>query len=95
MSKQGLINSLVIAVTAVVLFWLVGCNGSGNMDRITAKKVHGDMSPELDTVALTAGQHRTRVEGAADTTLRQIPDDMVTNILLLDRPSRMSRYPIP
>jgi hypothetical protein len=69
-----------------------GCNNGP--DRITADDVRDDMSPELQTMALTREQHKNQIARSIDTTLRQFWDD-VDVVLLLDRPVRLSRYQIP
>lgn len=51
-------------------------------------------TPELKTTAMTAPQHSSRIERAVDHNMRQIWDDL-DYMLLLDRPSHLTAYPIP
>ena len=89
------VNCVLLAMAVLAV---VGCSsttyGPDGRPIITAASVHGDMSPELDTIALSRGQSMNRIHRTIDTDLRQVPDDM-TALWLLDRPSRMSRYPVP
>lgn len=73
----------------------VGCGGGQREARITIDEIHQDMSPELETVALTRRQHETQVYRTVDTNLREMIDDVNSSWLLLDRPSRGSIYPVP
>ncbi|MEX0776976.1 MAG: hypothetical protein WD042_14820 [Phycisphaeraceae bacterium] len=70
---------------------LAGC---GSKDRITAEGVRANMSPELQSVGDTAQQRKNRQARAVDTTLRAIHDDW-DYFWLIDRPTNLSRYPIP
>ncbi len=85
----------VVTGAAVLALFGMACIGCGrSSSKVTAMSVHGDMSPELESIALTPGQRRNQVLRSADTDLRQVADDTM-GILLLDRPSRMSPYPVP
>lgn len=66
----------------------LGCSPS------TASGVRANWSPELRSMARTSEQHRTMEARTIDTNLRQIWDDGAM-ILLLDRPVRLTRYPVP
>lgn len=61
---------------------------------VTAEEVRSDMSPELDTVAENWEEAKNRMARTTDTTTRQAWEDL-GRFWLLDRPSRMTRYPIP
>ncbi len=63
-------------------------------DEITAADVRADMSPALMTVGSTQGEVDNAVARTLDTNSRQVWNDL-GRILLLDRPSRSSSYPIP
>lgn len=80
---------LVLFALAFGMIAAVGCS-----DRITADDVRGDMSPELKSMAHNSEQLENRYARSSDTTLRQIWDD-IDMLLLRDKPSRLSRYPVP
>ena len=81
----------VMAVFAAVAALAGGCDGP---PKVTADRVRSDMSPELETIAMTRGQRMNNVARTMDTNLRELNDDW-DRIFLLDRPLRTSRYPIP
>lgn len=82
----------LICAPAVLLGLTLALGGCNN--RITADDVRADMTPELQSVALTAEQRKNQHARAIDHTLRQWHDDW-DHLLLLDRPRRLSKYPIP
>lgn len=55
----------------------------------------GVLTTGCSTVAMNWPQHRNNMDRAIDLNLRQIPDDLDRSVFLLDRPTRLSRYPIP
>lgn len=61
---------------------------------ITAEKVRKDMSPALEHYAVTREEAANNRARAVDHTTRQIWDD-IEHILLLDRPVRLTDYPVP
>jgi hypothetical protein len=81
---------LLMAVCSCLVLpaMLTGCN------RITASSVRSNMSPELQSVSLSREQRKNHHARVYDHTLRQVHDDW-DYLLLLDRPRRMSKYPIP
>ncbi len=81
---------LLLAVCSCLVLPLLatGCN------RITADSVRWNMTPELQSVALSKEQRKNKHHRVYDHTLRQVHDDW-DYLLLLDRPRRMSKYPIP
>ncbi len=79
----------VLAAGVLAVVFVGGCS-----NRITADSVRSNMSPELETVAMTAEQRKNLHARVVDTDLRQIPDDIDT-LFLLNRPVRMTRYPVP
>lgn len=91
---------LGMLLLAVSMF--TGCNNSPEAasnpdpdgDRITAQAVRDDMSPELKTIAHTPEQHLNYGARSVDTTGRQIWGDW-DRIWFLDRPMRLTPYPIP
>lgn len=85
MLKTLLLLSLVVFAAA-----LLGCQSDG----ITAKSVRKDMSPEMKSIALMHEQRKNVHARTKNTNKRQIWDD-IDSILLLDRPVRLSEYPIP
>lgn len=101
-------KNLLIALACVGLFSLnVGCeqqqrtggldgslSGEEQREPITVDTVTDDMSPELTTRAETEEEGQVRTARVVDTNTRTIWDDL-RNIFLLDRPSRLSLYPVP
>lgn len=61
---------------------------------ITAKKVRADMSPALTNFATDDQESQNRRARTIDHNTRQIWDD-IEMILLLERPVRMTKYPLP
>ncbi len=80
----------LLVVSGLLLAAVGGCDNN----KITASKVRSDMSPELDSIAMTKEQRKNEHARTVDTDLRQVWDDL-DMLLLLDRPVRLSRYPIP
>ncbi len=87
-------TSRLLGVCVLTVMLLVGGAGGCASDRITAKSVRKDMSPEMQSVALMREQRKNVHARTKDTTYRQIWDDL-DHIFLLDRPSRLSEYPVP
>ena len=87
MSQMQRMFSLAAIVVGLAL--VGGCS-----DKITGDSVRMDMSPELKSEAHNSEQLENRYARSQDTTLRQIWDD-IDELLLRDRPSRLSRYPVP
>jgi len=82
--------SVLLVMFASLLLGLGGCSS----DRITAKSVRKNMSPELKSIASQSEERKNIHARTKDTNLRQIWDDL-DHILLLDHPVRLSEYPIP
>jgi hypothetical protein len=80
----------LMALGLLLAFGAGGCDDN----KITADKVRRDMSPELQSVAMTHEQRKNREARNVDTTMRQFWDDL-DMILLLDKPVRLTRYPLP
>lgn len=78
-----------VSMVACLLF-----GGACSRDTITASMIRQDMSPEMESMALTHGQRLNRRAKVWDVNARQIWDD-IDVILLEDRPLRLSRYPVP
>jgi hypothetical protein len=70
-------------------FISVGCQS----DKITAASVRANPSPDLTSVALNREQMDNRSARAMDTTMRQVWDDFDA-IMFLDKPMRLTKYPI-
>lgn len=79
---------LAVCMCLVLPAFLTGCN------RVTASSVRRNMSPELQSVALSKEQRKNKHARVYDHTLRQIHDDW-DYLWLIDRPRRMSKYPMP
>ena len=94
---QKMIFSVSIC-TAMAFF--AGCSSTQtaddekDLDTITSKSVHFNMSPELETRAETTGEIDTRVARTVDTNGRSAWNDLLM-FWLLDRPNRQSLYPTP
>lgn len=82
----------VAAMGVLTLGLALGAGCASN--EVTAGEVRSDLTPELYSVAETKQQHMNRQSRTWDYMWRQLVDD-VNSALLLDEPSRMSRYPIP
>ena len=86
-------NIRAVGLLAVcMLFALVA--GGCNKDKVTADDVRDHMSPELKSMAMTNEQRKNAHARTIDTTLRQTWDDL-DMILLLDKPVKLTRYPVP
>ena len=88
MASKAMLTVFAVAGLASVAF-LGGCAD----DRITAESVRSDMSPELESTAMTHEQRQNQIARAVDTTTRQIVDDW-DMITMLDKPVRNTWYPI-
>ena len=86
--KKRLLSVGGVAVLVIGLFAAGGCN------RITGSSVRRNMSPEKLSIARNSQQRKNDIARTIDTNTRQIWDDF-DYILLLDRPRRLSSYPIP
>ncbi len=69
------------------------CAG-GCSQKVTPEGVRRNLSPEFETLGETKGMRANRHAEVIDLNLRQIPDD-IDRILFLDRPMRMTTYPLP
>lgn len=68
-------------------------SGDGEARAITADEVRSNYSPERFTLGETDGQFKNRTSRTVDTNLSNFWDDLMS-VMLLDRPSRSSPYPI-
>ena len=78
---------LIIGVSLAAM----GCNNHATHELET---LFSDMSPGFETVALSHDQRVLRHARTFNTHQRQLNDDL-DMIMLIDRPLRMSPYPIP
>lgn len=78
-----------VAVAMLAVAMIGGCS-----QKITASSVRSNPSPELQSMALTHEQRKNNISRSKDITKRQVWDDF-DSIMLQDRPSRLSRYPVP
>lgn len=69
---------------------MVGCSN----DRITAKKLRRNVTPELDHVAASNEQIRNDHARIIDNDTRAIWSDL-DRLLLMDRSSRLQPHPVP
>ena len=76
----------------LVILSVLSVGGCSEPTKIEA--LRGNMSPEFETVALSHEQRLNRQARAIDTTARQFHDDW-DGFFLIDRPLRLSIYPIP
>lgn len=92
MRKNGkvLATMTLVAVSATLL--LGGC--SSQPENVSPSWVRSNLTPELQSIAHSPEQRKNVHARVYDTNLRQVWDDL-DMILLLDRPSQMSKYPIP
>ncbi|MFA9478675.1 hypothetical protein ACERK3_10240 [Phycisphaerales bacterium AB-hyl4] len=77
------------AVLVVMMLVFAGCHSP-----TSAAGVRANFSPELHSTANSYEQHLNREARTRDMNLRGVWDDG-SRLLLLDRPSRLSPYPIP
>lgn len=82
-----LLCGVCAAMTVAAL--LGGCNKT-----ITAATVRKDVSPSLKTSIRTKEQQRNRTKWINDVDSRQFEDDL-EGLLLIDRPSYLTPYPLP
>lgn len=92
MALQKAIQMGVFGVFTLLV--LGACSQSPNIRPVTLREVLQEMSPEFETVAYSHDQRIAQQARAIDTNLRGLNDD-VDRFLLIDRPLRMSMYPIP
>lgn len=83
------LKCLCVAGLIGVAALATGCNND-----IKAQDVRRDFSPELFSMGQSEEQMKTSNARTIDTNGRQAWDD-AARLLLLDRPLRMSKYPIP
>ncbi len=81
------------AMCATVLVAMTVLAG-GCQQEITGERVRSDISPELQSLTLTEQQRQNQIARTVDTNLRQLINDF-DELLLLDRPARLSRWPVP
>ena len=73
-------------------FWTWG--DDDGPDPITKGDVLGNMSPELKSTARTPDEVDLQISRTIDTNGRTAWDDLL-NIFLLDKPTRLTLYPVP
>jgi hypothetical protein len=73
---------------------LTGCAQTDRADGGRLSKIQGDVSPELDTLALRPIDVDNRMFYTWDVNGRLLTEDIYTG-LLLDRPSRLTNSPSP
>jgi len=81
----------VIAALAMMssLMLLVGCS-----NKVTAEKVRSKLTPELYSTAHSRGQFQNRTAISIDHTSRQASDDFA-KLILMDKPLRLTKWPVP
>jgi hypothetical protein len=80
-------RSLTLALLGVATLALGGCSSQDS-------KVRNNLYPELTTLQERPIEWDNRATLAVDTNLRAANNDL-TRLLLLDRPSRLTREPMP
>ncbi len=80
-----------LALAAVIAITSAGCASN---DEITADKIRSAPSPEMEGMVRTHEQRDNDFSKTMHVNGRQIWDD-IDMIMLWDRPSRLSRYPVP
>ena len=83
-------GNISIALLASV-FLLGGC---GSSDVFTSRDARKNISPAMETMAMAKEQRKNRTAYTFDVNLRQLNDD-VDMIFLLDRPTYLTRSPMP
>ena len=79
----------VLSGVVLICFAIGGCSEPTMVETLL-----NNMSPEFESIALSHEQRIIRHARAIDTNGRQLWDDL-DNVFLLDRPLRLSPYPIP
>lgn len=80
---------------AALMLTASGCaSKSADPNRVTVESLRADLTPEMESVGLNHDQRVNRHIRTFNTNIRQVWDDLDA-ILMLDRPNRMSPYPIP
>ena len=83
----------VLSLAAICAMLALSVAAGGCSQEITGDTVRANLTPELQSLAHTSEQNKNRVAITIDTNTRSIWDD-VLNLLLLDRPARLNRYPM-
>jgi hypothetical protein len=86
---KALTGLAALGLAAVVLG---GC--SSEPKSVSSSWVRSNLTPELQSVAHSAEQRKNMHARTYDTNLRQVWDDWDT-FWMIDRPTQMSKYPIP
>ena len=81
-------------VTIALLAVLILLGGCSSDDGFTSRDARRNLSPAMDSMGLTKEQRKNRTAYTFDVNLRQLNDD-VDMILLLDRPTYLTRSPMP
>ncbi len=93
--RPFLIITLAMGLSSLLMM-STGCQSTNRHEswQITTRDLRRDMSPSLKTLTQTREQHATSKARVTDLNLRMIHDDMDL-LLLQDRPSYLTRYPVP
>jgi hypothetical protein len=83
----------LLGVAGVALL-LMGCAQTDRADAGRLSKIQGDISPELDTLAMRPIDVDNRMYYTWDTNGRMFWEDVYGG-LMLDRPSRLTNSPTP
>lgn len=79
---------LCLFVLGLTLVSMTGCN------RVTARDIRGNMTPELKTTTRSSGFHKNDYARYIDNNTRGAWDDL-DRFLLLHRNSRLTPWPMP
>jgi len=88
--KKATCKSLLCALALAAL----GLSMTACQAPITGERVRRDITPELESLTLTPEQRKNKLTRTLDTNLRHIWDD-IDEFMLLDRPSRLTKWPVP
>ena len=78
-----------VSAMLLTLLLIGGCS-----QKITAATVRRNLTPELETLSLTHEQRLNVHARTKNLGWRQLESDL-DRLLLLDRPVRLTRYPVP
>lgn len=87
-------NKLTTKLAGGLLVLGGGLMAAGCQQPVTADRVRSNPTPELESISMSTEQRKNAHARTVDTNLRQLWDDF-DSVLFLDRPLRLSRYPIP
>ena len=93
-AKNAVMSSIGGAFFVAALTSMSVLGGCSSDEGFTSKTARKNLSPAMETLALSKEQRKNRSAYTTDVNLRQLNDDW-DSILLLDRPMYLTRSPMP